>query len=397
MRNKFVFAAFVALLVFPAGQAWPQTASLFPAAGKHETAPGKNQGGEISYYTCGMHPSVRVSVESYKNGETKCPICFMPLTPAKKAEASGGEGENVVSKVEIMARELKLAGVRTEPAVKRRLFKEIRAVGTVAYDPQLAVAQDEFISAIRSRERARQGGLQEVIDRAASLVESSKRKLQLLGLSREQIRELETSQEVQENLVLPEDKMWIYGDVYEYELEWVKEGAHVKAETIALPGEEFYGQIVSINPVVDSRTRSVRFRALVDNPGKKLKPEMYVDVEIMSPYPDPGGEEILSIPKSALLDTGRRQIVWVDKGKGDFEGRRVEVGPETTDHSGDPRKYYPVLRGLEEGERVVTKGNFLIDSQSQITGVASSAYGGAMGDEKNAGPAPGMNMENMRR
>ncbi len=395
MRNKFVFPFIVALLFVSAGRAWPQTTSMPEADHKHAMVPVKDQKGAIDYYTCGMHPSVRVSVKSYKSGDTHCPICSMPLTPVKKAKASRGEDENVISQVEIMARELKLAGVRTEPAVKRRLFKEIRAVGTVAYDPQLAVAQDEFISAIRSRDRARQGGLQEVIDRAASLVESSRRKLQLLGLSSQQIKSLETAQKVQENLVLPEDKMWIYGDVYEYELDWVKEGAHVKAETIAVPGEEFSGQIVSINPVVDSRTRSVRFRALVDNPGKKLKPEMYVDVEIMSAYPSQGGEEILSIPKSALLDTGRRQIVWVDKGKGNFEGRRVEVGPETTAHADDPRKFYPVLKGLKEGERVVTKGNFLIDSQSQITGVASSAYGGAMGDEKNASPAPGMNMENM--
>jgi Cu(I)/Ag(I) efflux system membrane fusion protein len=201
----------------------------------------------------------------------------------------------------------------------------------------------------------------------------------LLGLNEDQITELEKTKEVQTNLILPGDKMWIYGDVYEYELNWVKKGSHIKVRPVSLAGEEFFGEIVSINPVVDPRTRSVRFRALIDNPNKKLKPEMYVDVEIMSQYVGPDGStEVLSIPKSALLDTGRRRIVWVDKGNGQFEGRAVEVGPESIGHSEQPLKFYPVLKGLKEGEHVVTKGNFLIDSQSQITGVAASSYSGAL-------------------
>lgn len=345
--------------------------------------PVQTQAGELSHYTCGMHPSVRVSVDQYNKGDTKCPICFMPLTPVKKGGAMGDQfDEHVISKVEIKARELKLAGVQTERIERRHLFKEIRAVGTVAYDPQLAIAQDEFISAVTSYEKAKAGGLQEIIDRAKSLIESSKRKLLLLGLNNEQIAELEKNRQVQTNLILPGDKMWIYGDVYEYELNWVKEGSFIKAKPVGLAGEEFYGKIVSINPVVDPRTRSVRFRAMIDNPNQKLKPEMYVEVEIMSQYTDPDGKvDVLSIPKSALLETGRRKIVWVDLGQGAFEGRRVEVGPEAVDHSDNPRAFYPVLKGLNEGEKVVTRGNFLVDSQSQITGVASSAYGGALGEE----------------
>jgi multidrug efflux pump subunit AcrA (membrane-fusion protein)/YHS domain-containing protein len=336
--------------------------------------------GEISHYTCGMHPSVKVSVENYKKGDTKCPICFMPLTPVIQGGMSSGElGEDVLSQVEIKAGELKLAGVQTEHVVKQSLFKEIRAVGRVAYDPQLAIAQDEFISAVRSYEKAKTGQISEIVERAESLIESSKRKLRLLGLNDEQIQELERTKEVQTSLILPGEKMWIYGDVYEYELNWIKEGSHIVVKPVGLAGEEFYGKIVSINPVVDPQTRSVRFRAMIDNPNQKLKPEMYVDVEIMSQYTDASGNtDVLSIPKSALLDTGRRTIVWVDKGNGKFEGRKVEIGPEAINHSDNPRRYYPVLKGLKEGEKVVTKGNFLIDSQSQITGVAASSFGGAL-------------------
>ena len=111
-------------------------------------------------------------------------------------------------------------------------------------------------------------------------------------------------------------------------------------------------KIVSINPVIDPRTRSVRFRALIENTGKKLKSEMYVDIEIMSRYVDPNGHEnVVAIPKSALLDTGRRRIVWVDKGNGQFEGREVELGPESISHSDQLHKYYPVLKGIREGEK----------------------------------------------
>lgn len=349
----------------------------------------KGEKGEISHYTCGMHPNVRISVENYSKGDTKCPICFMPLTPVRLGMVERDEpfDENVISKVEIERNELKLAGVKTEPVIRRELFKEIRAVGTVAYDPQLSIAQDEFISSVKSYEKAKAGGIPEIAERSRSLVESSRKKLLLLGLNEEQIAEIEKTKTVQAGLILPGDKMWIYGDVYEYELNWIKEGSYIKARPVSLAGEEFFGEIVSINPVVDPRTRSVRFRALISNPNQKLKPEMYVDVEIFSQYSDPAGNtKVLSIPKSALLDTGRRRIVWVDMGNGQFEGREVEVGPESVGHAEQMVKYFPVLKGLREGERVVTKGNFLIDSQSQITGVASSSYGGALEVEGSAMP-----------
>lgn len=335
---------------------------------------------EISHYTCGMHPSVRVSAENYDKGDTKCPICFMPLTPVKQ----GGQqiakfDENVISKVEIKARELKLAGIKTEKVMKQPLFKEIRAVGRVAYDPQMAIAQDEFLSAIKAHQKATKGQIPEIIERSSSMIESSKRRLLLLGLNEKQISEIEKTWQVQTNLILPGDKMWIYGDIYEYEINWVKTGSYVSVRPLSLAGEEFFGQVVSINPVVDPQTRSVRIRALIDNPGQRLKPEMYVDIEIMSQYMDPeGNSDVLSIPKSALLDTGRRRIVWVDTGKGQFEGRAVEIGPEAVRNSYDKSKFYPVLQGLREGEMVVTRGNFLIDSQSQITGVVASSYGGSL-------------------
>lgn len=382
---------------------------------------------EILYYTCGMHPSVRVSPEEYEKGNVNCPICNMKLTPvykqrleAKDSAAYFGcgmegaehvffinEGElkhcpicgmplkelsleeanklkGVVSMVKIEGEQLRLAGIKTEPAKKVHLFKKIRIAGKVAYDPELAVAQEEFISSLRAMDKIKQGRIPEIKQRAAGLLESAKRKLRLLGLSEKQIKELENKRKIQGSLILPEAKMWIYADVYEYELAWVKEGGKVKVTTASLPGEEFQGSIASLNPVVDPKTRAVRIRAEVDNPGLRLKPQMYVDVVIEAMYMGPGGEHlVLAIPKDAVLDTGMRKIVWVDKGNQEFEGRQVQLGPEATaEVKGRESKFYPVLKGLGEGEIVVTKANFLIDSQSQITGIAASAYGGALGAEE---------------
>lgn len=385
----------------------------------------------IAYYTCGMHPSVRVSAQEYQKGNVNCPICNMKLTPVYKegfkAKADMGyygcgmEGEEhvflidekklkdcpicgmqlksltkdeadklrgVVSRVKIQGKQARLAGVKTGPARKLKLYKEIRTVGRIAYDPQLAIAEEEFISASKALNKMREGNIPEIKERAGALVESSKRKLRLLGLSEEQIEELENTGKIHTNLILPEEKMWIYGDVYEYELSWVKVGGKVKVVTASLPGEEFHGVVASINPVLDPKTRSLKFRAEIKNPDLKLKPEMYVDIIIAGTYVNPQGEHmVLAVSKDAVLDTGMRKIVWVDKGMGEYEGRLVKVGPEATSMvAGKREKFYPVLKGLSEGELVVTKANFLIDSQSQLTGVVASAYGGALGAEEKKAP-----------
>ena len=391
----------------------------------------RNTNDEILYYTCGMHPSVRVSPEEYNKGNVNCPICNMKLTPVYKEKAKIEEGtyygcgmkgaehvflikeeklkncpicgmtlkrltkeeadklRGVVGKVKIEGKQVQLAGVKTETVRKHHLFKEIRTVGKVAYDPQLAIAQEEFISSLRALDKMQQGNIVEIKERAANLAESAKRKLRLLGLSEEQIKELGDKREIQRSLILPEKKMWIYGDAYEYELSWVKVGEKVIVTTSSFPSEEFKGVISSLNPVVDPKTRSVRFRVEVENPDLKLRPQMYVDVVIQSMYIGTEGEHmVLALPKDAVLDTGTRKIVWVEKRTGEYEGREVRIGPEATATVGDKKtKFYPILSGLSENELVVTKANFLIDSQSQISGVAASAYGGALGaEEKKASP-----------
>ena len=329
---------------------------------------------------CGEHSFM------IKDHKMSCPVCGEPLGELTQKEVDKLKG--VVSRVKIKGEQADLAGVKTEPVKRLHLHKEIRTVGRVAFDPQLAIAQEEFISTLRTLDKVQEGTIPEIKERTLNLVESSRRKLKLLGLGGEQIKELEEKREVQTSLILPEEKMWVYGEAYEYELSWVKAGEKVRITTSSLPGEEFKGVISSVDPVIDPKTRSVTFRAQVDNPHLKLKPDMYVDVTIMSMYMSPDGEHmVLAIPREAVLDTGLRKLVWVDAGGGEFQGREVTLGPEaSTEIDGKIQRYFPILRGLNEGELVVTKGNFLIDSQSQLTGGAAGAYGGALEAEEGGAP-----------
>lgn len=459
LKNKKIFIGVIVVVFISALALSMQSCSK---SKKHEH---DASGGEVLNYTCGMHPSVNVSVEEYEKGNKNCPICNMGLVPVyreEKPDAGVGEGTilfyrhptdvsktsstpkkdeeghdyipvyeetgadahfygcgmegadhifnikgiegmkcpicgmdlkrmskeeadsllGVVSRVKVKGKELKRAGVKSEPARKLSLFKEIRTVGRVAYDPDLAIAEDEYLSALNAFGKMG-GGNAEIRSRARTLTESAEKKLRLLGLSEEQIKEMKRTRKVHSSLVLPEKKMWIYGDIYEYELSWLKIGEKITVTANAFPGETFEGDVTSINPVLDPKTRSVRFRAEVDNPTLKLKPGMSVNIVIHTVYVSPDGEEkTLAIPKTSVLDTGRRKIVWFDKGDGLYEGREVVVGPEASATvAGSTRSYYPVIRGIKEGERVVTTSNFLIDSQSQLSGVAASSYGGALGVE----------------
>lgn len=363
----------------------PSQTSLKPMNDKNGNPyiPVYEETGENSnYYGCGMEGAEHVFDIKGIEG-MRCPICGMPLKKLSKEEADKLRG--VAGHVEVTGKEAALAGVLTEPVKKMELSKKIRTVGRVAYDPMLAVAEEEYISALNASQKIARGGFAEIKKRSQALVESSAKKLELLGLNSDQIQELRRTRKPHSSLVLPEDKMWVYGDVYEYEMSWLKPGQNVQITAEAVPGVIFDGKISSIVPVIDPKTRTARFRVEVNNPNLKLKPDMYVDIETMSEYETPNDQkEVLAVPKSAVLDTGTRKIVWVDEGGGKYEGREIVTGPAAAANVGGKTvEFYPVLKGLEEGDLVVTKANFLIDSQSQITGEVSTSYGGALGTQKN--------------
>jgi membrane fusion protein, copper/silver efflux system len=343
-------------------------------------AKGKKTEGQILYYRNPMNPKITSKVPA----KDQMGMDYIPVYEEVKSTSETPQSEEYISKLELGPEMIKRAGVKTIKAEKHRLFKTIRTVGVIAYDPELAVAQEEFLTAVETRDKVAKSTDPDVISRADDLLNKSRFKLRLLGMSDDEIDNLKNKGRAEMNLVLPSDKAWIYADVYEYELSWVKPGQEVTIIATAYPGEKFSGTVKSISPVINQKTRAARVRIEADNAQGKLQPKMYADVIIKSSYTLPdGSSEALAIPLDSIIDTGERKIAYVAKGPGEFYGREITTGPEAVARiDGKDVKVYPVLSGIDQGDAVVTGGNFLIDSQSQISGVASSAYGGALGKKQ---------------
>lgn len=312
-------------------------------------------------HNCTM-PQCQMTVRTdLKPGEKIiCPVCGEYIT-TETGRLVKAEGEKKSPAVAISPEKQQLIGVKTVPVREMDLRKKIRTYGKIAYDPELVVAQEEFIQALTNEEKMKDSPLKDAAGRAESLTAAARKKLTLLGMSEEEIKQLETTRTPDRSLYLPEgEKVWAYLSVYEYEIALVKTGQLVEIEAPAYPGEKFIGKVSSINPVLDPATRTNQVRVEVDNPGGKLKPEMSVDGIITV---DLGKR--LSVPDSAILDTGVRKIVFLSKEGGLFESRKVETGQKADG-------YYEVINGLHEGDIVVTSGNFLIDAESKL----KSASGG---------------------
>ena len=195
-----------------------------------------------------------------------------------------------------------------------------------------------------------------------TLIAASRKRLQILGLNAGQIERLGKEGKAQESLILPEDKTWVYITIYENELGIVKPGTQVKIDTVAFPGEVFSGKILAVAPVLDPMTRSAKARAEIKNPNRKLQPGMYANAVIKV---DLGNQ--LAVDEEAVINTGKRTLVVVAKGGGNYFSQDVRLGQKA-------QGYYAVLGGLKEGEMVVTTGNFLIDSESRLKSSAGAEH-----------------------
>ncbi len=251
------------------------------------------------------------------------------------------------------------------------------------YSPDLVSAQEEYLIALRTAKAL--GGRD-------SLVEPARRRLKLWDISDDQIKALEEKGQVGKTLTLHSpfsgfvlEKMafqgmnvmssmalykladlsivWLYADIYEYELPLIRLGQEATIELSYYPGESFLGKLVYIYPYLDPATRTAKVRFEIPNPHGQLKPEMYANVLIKIPL----GSK-LAVPEGAIIDTGERQVAILDRGSGYFEPREVKLGTKVDND-------YVVLGGLKEGERVVTSANFLIDSESKF----KEAVGGMAG------------------
>ena len=250
------------------------------------------------------------------------------------------------------------------------------------YSPDLLTSEREFVELLRMRDEARTKDARETPDK---LIESAKRRLHLWNVTDAQIDELQRTRKPQENLTLlspfrgivqsvPVDQgkgvkvgdmlvevadlsvVWVWAEFYENELSMLQVGQKIAVTAKSYPGQNFEGTLSLINPFLDEMKRTAKVRIDIPNPEFKLRPGMYVNAELAM---DMG--EALTVPVSAIMPTGDRNIVFVDKGEGKLEPRIVRLGSKYGD-------IYEVQSGLQESERVIASANFLIDAESKVQG-----------------------------
>jgi len=314
-----------------------------------------------------------------------------------------------------------LIGVRSAPVTYAPLAQEVRAVGTVEYDerkltkvnlrvsgwieqvfvnaigqsvragqplltlysPDLLATQDEYLLAVKAQAQLEGSPVAEARQQAAALVSSARERLRLWNLTDEQIAVIERRgkaervlavyapssgivlkrQALPGNYVEPGTTLyeladlstvWINGDIYESEIPSVKLNQPAKVTFEAYPSETFRGKVAYIYPYLNEATRTVRVRMEFPNLHLKLKPGMYGNVVLGV---DAGRR--LVVPKEAVLDSGLRQLVFLDLGQGVYQPYPVKLGRRS-------QEYVEVLEGVKEGDRVVTSANFLLDAESKL-------------------------------
>jgi membrane fusion protein, copper/silver efflux system len=250
------------------------------------------------------------------------------------------------------------------------------------YSPDALATEQEYLLALKAQHtmHASMPGMQES---NTNLVAAARRRLELWDIPAPQIDEIGRNGKTLDDLTLvspasgfiternaynkqhvtPEtvlytladlSSVWVIADVFEYEAAGVRLGQAASMTLDYLPGRAFHGRVSYILPQVDAATRTLKVRIAFDNPGGALKPDMYCQVTLAG-----GAARRLVVPRSAVLDSGERQTVFLDRGNGNFEPRQVKTGQQVGDR-------VEILSGLSAGERIVTSGNFLIDSESQL-------------------------------
>ncbi len=261
-----------------------------------------------------------------------------------------------------------------------------------AYSPELLATQREYAIAAKGL-AAVQGADEATVAGMKRLAEAALERLRNWDIAEEQIAQLAAGGSPQRTLVFRApaggivlerkatqgmrfmagemlyqiadlSRVWLIADVFEQDIGRVQVGQRAGATLEAYPGSRFEGRVSYVYPTLKAETRTAQVRIELANPGGRIKPSMYAQVEL----PAAGGT-VLAVPNSALIDSGTRRVVLVDQGEGRFEPREVKTGAR-----GD--EFVAVTEGLKEGERVVVAANFLIDAESNLKAALSGLVGG---------------------
>jgi Cu(I)/Ag(I) efflux system membrane fusion protein len=252
------------------------------------------------------------------------------------------------------------------------------------YSPKLVATQQEYLLALKNFEVLSDSPFEDIREGAASLVSSGRERLALLDVPEHQIVELEQSRKIKEGLhihapaggtilevgarqgqyVTPATRLyliadlstvWVYADIYEYELPWVSEGDRVAMTLASVPGQTFEGTLDYIFPYAEAETRTTKVRLVFDNPDRELRPEMFADVTIFAAEKP----NQVVVPAEAVVRSGDYNQVFVVNEAGNFEPRRVSLGVES-------QGSVAIASGLDAGAQVVVSAQFLVDSESSL-------------------------------
>jgi Cu(I)/Ag(I) efflux system membrane fusion protein len=369
-------------------------------------------------YTCPMHPTI------VSDHPGDCPICGMALVKVEPG-AGGGHAHGGaampegLTTVTIDPQRQQLIGLRTTEVTRGPVGASWRTVGKVAvdetnvhhvnikvggfvdtvyvdyvgrpvkrgerlfsiYSPDLLSVQQEYLLALRTRKALAQGGV--ATGAGDDLVDAARERLRLWDIPEAEVERLEKSGKPVKNLTLYSpmtgvvtkkdivmghrlnegdmpyeitdlSRVWVLADAYETDLSRIRIGMPATLSLQAFPGKTFMGKVIFIDPILDAKTRTAKVRLEFANPKAELKPEMFGEVTLQTE-----AREGLRIPADAVIDSGAQKVVFVALGEGKLQPREVEVGPVTGDQ-------VEVLSGLEEGDKVVTRANFLVDSESRL-------------------------------
>ncbi len=366
-----------------------------------------NEHGEI-VYTCSMHPQVR------QNEPGDCPICGMELIPAKEVDSKSEEDLHPQA-LKMTKAAMTLADVQTTKVTAAPAVKQVRMPGKVTVDERaIRVIPAHFPGRVEELYLNFTGAYVEKGDKVASvyspdlvtaqrelleayekrksnprLYESARQKFINWKIAPEVINEILKKGKPQQNFDIHSHKsgfvskrhvavgdhihfgkpifeltdlstVWIKFDAYESDLNGLEIGDPVTFSVTSYPGRTFESEVTYIDPIIDEKERTVSVRTEFDNNESQLKPNMLAEGVISITLNN--GQNTLQIPKEAVLWTGERSIIYIklpDTSQTLFEAREVQLGTRVGDH-------YIVEEGLQEGEEVVVKGNFMIDSAAQL-------------------------------
>lgn len=375
-------------------------------------------------WTCSMHPQVQ------RREPGQCPICGMDLIPAEKSPSKGEDSARQVrlsERARVLARIRTTQAQRLRSGkVQRRLLGRVdydeRSLRTVTswiggrierlhvsttgervkrgqviatlYSPEVYNSHQDLIQARQQLERLQSGATPSARRAAEAALDAARDRLRLIGVPGAEVRAMERAAKPSERVrirtpfggtiierlatqgsyvetgtglyrVADLSRLWVQLDAYESDLPVLHSGQDVTLRVEALPGETFQGRVTFVDPVLDPKTRTARVRIEVKNQDRRLRPGMFVEATVQSAT---GGNSSkatpLVIPATAPLFTGRRSVVYVEAEDQDvptYEAREVTLGPRMGE-------LYPVLSGLDEGDRVVVHGAFAIDADLQIRG-----------------------------